>query len=183
MLKIYDEFLEDETILALKDRTYRLHVSALVYCSRNLTDGEVTDKAVRVLQAILGYSPAKHIAELVAASVWVPLDQGGWLIRNYLEFNPDAVTVKKERAKGRERMRKLREKRACAHERADERNGEGSPERNGARAPGRDGATPPQSLPVLSLKEPKAVVLTSSEQRPTDESIAKTIELSLQEAS
>lgn len=126
MLRIYDEFLEDEVILALKHPAYRVHVSALIYCSRNLTDGEVSDRAVKVLQATLGYQLKVSIAELVAAGLWVPMGSG-YRIRNYLEFNSDAETVKKERAKARERMRKLRGARARSGERDGEHTGERSP--------------------------------------------------------
>lgn len=166
MLRIYDEFLEDETILALKPLTYKLHVSALIYCSRNLTDGVVTEKASKVLQAILGYPARRHVAELVDAEVWIPLDRGDWLIRNYLEFNPDAATVKQERAKGRNRMRKLREKRAGHGERA----GEGDAARNDAG----DGATPVLTSPALSFKD--------LSQRPLGDQIGKELEV-LREAS
>lgn len=166
VLRIYDEFLEDDTILSLKALTYKLHVSALIYCSRNLTDGEVTEKAAKVLQVILGYPVKRHITELVEAEVWIPIVTGGHLIRNYLEFNPDAATVKQERAKGRDRMRKLREKRAGSPERADERDDEG----DGAR----DGAAPPLPVPALSFED--------LSQRPLDDQIGKELK-ALREAS
>ena len=152
MLRIYDEFLEDETITGLMDRSYRLHVSALIYCSPNLTDGTVTEKAVKVLSAILDYPVKKHVAELIEAGVWVT-DDGGYRIKNYLEFNPDAETVKQEKSKARERMRKLREKRAGSKERAPEQNGE----RNGERA------LPPQSSPVHPFELPLKAVTADYE--------------------
>lgn len=152
MLRIYDEFLEDETILSLKALTYKLHVSALIYCSRNLTDGEVTEKASKVLQVILGYPVKRHITELVECEVWIPIATGGWLIRNYLEFNPAAKTVKQERSKSRDRMRKLREKKADSSDKpAGERAGEHS-------AAG-DGAVPYQPSP---LNRPKGFSQTAA---------------------
>lgn len=160
MLRIYDEFLEDETITSLKDRSYRLHVSALIYCSRNLTDGELTDRAVKVLQVILGYPVKRHVTELVEVEVWVPIATGGWLIRNYLEFNPDAATVKQERAKGRERMRKLREKRAGSPERAGEGDGEG----DGAR----DGAAPALTSPLNRPKGFSQTIAGGDAEKPSD---------------
>jgi hypothetical protein len=149
MLRVYDEFLEDEKITNLRDRSYRLHVSALVYCSRNLTDGELTERAVKVLQAILGYPVKRHVAELVACELWIPIEVG-YRIRNYLDFNPDAATVKKERSKARDRMRKLRENRAGSREPS----AECSPERDAAN--GSD-AVPVQSSPVPLRRPLKAV--------------------------
>lgn len=142
-LKIYDEFLEDDTILGLQDRSYRLHVSALIYCAKNLTDGEVNARGVKVLQILLGFQARKQITELVDAGLWVPDADGGFRIKNYLEFNPDAETVKAERKAARERMRKLRAKRA----RGD--SPERSPERDGERSP----AVPDQAFPDLEVQE------------------------------
>lgn len=152
MLRIYDEFLEDETILSLKALTYKLHVSSLIYCSRNLTDGVLTDRGVKVVQAILGYPLKRHVAELVAAGVWEQID-GGYRIRNYLEFNPDAETVKREKAQARERMRKLREKRASSASPTAEGSGEQSGER----------ALPPQSSPVHAFGKPIKAVTANQE--------------------
>lgn len=131
MLKIYDEFLEDETILALKHTAYRVHVSALIYCAKNLTDGEITEKAVKVLQVILGFNVRRHVPELVDAGLWIPQDEGGWRIKNYLDFNPSSEVVKGERKAARERMRELRKKRVSASEGSAER----SPEHDTERSP------------------------------------------------
>jgi hypothetical protein len=181
VLRIYDEFLEDETILGLKHPTYRLHVSALIYCSKNLTDGEVTEKAARVLQVLLGYPVKRPIAELVDSGVWVPLPEGGWRIRNYLEFNPDAETVKKERAKARKRMADLRKKRASSDEPSPER----SPERDGERSH----AVPNHTSPDQSFERPNPKAVTqpaapaTTTERPQDFTHIQTlIDQSLREA-
>lgn len=162
MLRIYDEFLEDETIGDLKDRSYRLHVSALIYCSKNLTDGEVTEKGAKVLQIILGFQIKRNITELVEAGLWIPLATGGWVIRNYLEFNPKAETVKKERKQARERMRNLRDKRASD---SDDGSPEGNSECSDERAGEGHGAVPNQSFPAPSFKD--------LNQRPLDQEIEK----------
>lgn len=105
--KITDEFLEDDTITDLSDRGYRLFVSGIVYCSRNLTDGVITAKGLNVLQAIVGYRVQKYAAELVAAGLWTE-SGGDHCVRNFLKFNRDAATVKEDRRKARDRMAKLR---------------------------------------------------------------------------
>lgn len=176
MLRIYDEFLEDEDITGLSHQAYRLHVSALVYCSRNLTDGEVTARAVKVLQAILGYTLRRFVVELVTAGLWVPAGDG-WRVRNYLEFNPDADTVKKEKAAARDRMRDLRKRRAGSKERSGERDGERS---------GAGGSLPPQSLPDLSFQDQEPVPLNGSsyaEGTALVVDIRQTVNGSLEEAS
>src|SRR5207244_2495192 len=105
----------------------------------------------------------KNVDELVTAGIWVVLDDG-WEIRNYLEFNPSAATVKKERAKNRERMRKMRDRQSSDGERAGARDAE----RSGAR----DGALPSLALP-LPLKPNELSALTSYEGGHGDESLKK----------
>jgi hypothetical protein len=142
MLRVYDEFLEDEKICALHDRSYRVHMSGLIYAAKNLTDGQLTEKAVKVIQAILEFQVKRYVVELVEAGLWVPAADG-YEIKNFLEFNPRAATVKKERAMSRNRMRKMRDRRAdVTPEHAGERSGEGDGERSGA--------VPYRSLPDLS---------------------------------
>jgi len=153
MLRLYDEFLDDETILALTHPAYRLHVSALLYCSNHLTDGRLNLRAMRELQAKLGYRLTRNVRELVRAGLWI--EHGNtWEIRNYLEFNPAAVTVKRERAKARERMRKIRDGRVTNDDVTPERSPERSPARYGERSP----AVPYPSLPKpLKPNELKAL--------------------------
>lgn len=167
MLRVYDEFLEDEAITSLTDRSYRLHVSALIYCSRNLTDGHLSEKAVKVLQAILDYPVRKHVSELEGAGLWVS-ESSGYCIKNYLEFNPDAATVKREKAKARERMRRLREKRSGSASHSTERADEHNAEHNGERA------LPPQSSPVQPFGLPlKAVPADDEIEREVDKLLTK----------
>lgn len=179
MLRLYDEFLEDETVLSLKDRSYRLHVSALIYCAKNLTDGLISDRALKVLQLILGFQVRRYVGELVEVRLWIPADDGHQ-IRNYLDFNPSAETVKAERKKSRERMRKMREHRAKEGDVTPERLGEHEDERNGERDGERSHAVPVLTGPVpLEERKPKAVSSYEGE-RPR---IAELVEQSLKEAS
>ncbi len=50
-LKIDDGFAEHRKIVGLNDRAFRLHVVALVYCARNLTDGHLTATEARIVCA------------------------------------------------------------------------------------------------------------------------------------
>lgn len=107
--RIDDAFLEDETILSLRHTTYRVHVSGIIYCSRNLTDGIVTDRAAKVIQAILGFNVRRAVAELEEAGLWVPVESGH-RIKNYLKYNPSAEKVKEMRARNAERQQRHRDR-------------------------------------------------------------------------
>lgn len=114
-LKIADEFLEDETVVALSDRAYRLHVSVMVYCSRNLTDGLVTGKQLKVIQAILGFQVKRYVAELVASGLWLETDDGSYEVKNFLKYNPSSADVKKQRERNAERQRRHRDSNAVTN--------------------------------------------------------------------
>jgi hypothetical protein len=106
-LKIDDGFVEHSRVETLTDRAFRLHVSALCLCARKLTDGRLTDLDARVVRTIARAS-AKHVAELEGCGLW-EREPHGYAIRDYLDYNPSAEQVRKDREEARERMRKLRE--------------------------------------------------------------------------
>lgn len=123
-LRIEDSFTEHPKVMDLSDRSFRLHMTALCYCSRNLTDGVISTKALRVISALVTSArTTANVAELVAANLWRPID-GGHEINDFLRYNPPAEKVKKDRDDARERMRTRRERSA-------EQNGERSAEQTG----------------------------------------------------
>lgn len=107
-VKLTDGFPEDPRIEALSDKAFRLHVTALCYCARNLTDGRVTPKALTLSSIVAGTRNATAAAnELVLNGLWEP-NGTGHVIPKYLEYNPSAQDVKEERRKARDRMRNKR---------------------------------------------------------------------------
>lgn len=106
-LKIDDGFVDHPKVCGLSHAAFHLHVAALCYCARHLTDGLIPAViAVRLLHGIT----ARHREELVNAGLWVPVDDG-WKVHNFLEFNPSRAKVEDERAQSAERQRKHRESR------------------------------------------------------------------------
>lgn len=105
--KLTDEFLTDKAVVRLSDRAYRLFVSSIVYSSRELTDGEVDDVALRVLAGVLGFKPNRYVDELVHSGLWTNGD-GVYRVKSYLDYNRDADTVREERRKAQDRMKRLR---------------------------------------------------------------------------
>lgn len=147
-LKIDDGFAENSKVDALSDRAFRLHVAALCYCARNLTDGALAPKAVKVVCAIVRASK-KHVQELIEVSLWIPANDGEYTIKDFNEYNPPASKVKEQRAKARERMQGLRT--GSSRERSREQTGERSDERSGEQNANVRGPRPVPS-PKDSLK-------------------------------
>jgi hypothetical protein len=111
-LKIDDGFAEHPKIQDLADRTFRLHVVAMCYCARNLTDGVVSERSLRVIAAIIGAARVtRNVEQLVSAGLWIPVG-GGHRIKDFLEYNPTAERVKEERLRNRERQQRHRERNA-----------------------------------------------------------------------
>jgi 5-methylcytosine-specific restriction endonuclease McrA len=109
-LRIDDGFAENPKIADLADRTFRLHVVALCYCARNLTDGRITKRGLKIVSAIIGAARVgPNVAQLEDAGLWLPTDDG-WKIKDFLEYNPTAEKVKMERVQARQRMAKHRSK-------------------------------------------------------------------------
>jgi hypothetical protein len=96
-VKLTDVFPEDPKVEQLSHRAFRLHITALCHCARNLTDGRVTKKALKVVAASAGVAP-KAADELVGASLW-EANGDGYVIPKYLDYNPSADTVREVRAK------------------------------------------------------------------------------------
>lgn len=108
-----------EEHLDLSDRAFRLHEIAWRYCARNLLDGVLSDRELRVVKAIANNN-TNHVRELCRRGLW-EAEGSGYRLVGYLDINPTKDRVKAERAKARERMRRLR-----SGERSAERTGERS---------------------------------------------------------
>jgi hypothetical protein len=81
-VRLEDTFCEHPKVEPLTDLAFRLHVKALCYANRNLTDGYVPSVAAR---AMGGSRHKSACRELVTAGVW-ELARGGFRIHDYLDF-------------------------------------------------------------------------------------------------
>lgn len=131
-LRLDDTFAEHPKVDRLSDGAFRLHVAGMCYSARHLTDGFVP--AERAARLVPRYKRT-YVAELVVADLWHEAD-GGWVIHDFLTYNPSAEKVKTEREAAADRMRRLR-------------SGERSPEQPPERSPARSG-TPSRPDPSRS---------------------------------
>lgn len=108
-------------IVVLSDRAYRLDDEATQWCSRNLTDGRIPAAHLGTISK-RGTKPIAE--ELVTGRRWhragdppcpskhcAPAGPDGYVIHDYLEYNPTAEKVNKERAAKAERQRRWLEAR------------------------------------------------------------------------
>ena len=79
-----------------------LHVTALCYCGEHLTDGLVDEIALRQIindADITATTARKCIPKLVDAGLWNVYPGVGYLIRDFLDYNPPADEVRAKREK------------------------------------------------------------------------------------
>jgi hypothetical protein len=98
-LYLDDGFADHPKILAISDAALRLHITALCYANRHLTDGhvppEVVGRRTRLAQT------------LVEHELWQP-NGNGWTIHDYLDYQKSAKKIREQRAAAAERKRRQR---------------------------------------------------------------------------
>lgn len=118
-----DAFPIHRKVDGLSDAAFRLHVSAIFWCARNLTDGVVPKEDLELVTARVR-TPERFAADLVRRGVWhepgyvcesedCPAfheGAGGWTIHDYLEFQPSKERVHVERRSNADRQKAWRER-------------------------------------------------------------------------
>jgi hypothetical protein len=90
MLKFDDQFPIHRKVHGLTDAAFRLHVEAIFWCARNLTDGFIAQDD---LASVSRYRrPEGYVAELVGRGAW-DIAEGGWAIHDFLEWQQSRSKV------------------------------------------------------------------------------------------
>ena len=121
-----DQFPINRKVNGLTDTEFRLHVEAIIWCARELTDGRVGRDELDLVSRIR--SPKKHVAKLVIRGLWHLADEecsspkcpahvdnrvdksfNGWLIHDYFDYQFTKEQVLAERQKNAERQKRHRD--------------------------------------------------------------------------
>lgn len=106
-VRLEDGFPENPKVLAAGDEAAWLYVCALAYCNRHLTDGFVPSAAVKRLTG--HKSPIRLAMKLVDVGLLErDDDREGFVIHDYLNYQPSKASVETDRAGARERMANAR---------------------------------------------------------------------------
>lgn len=104
--RVDDSFGDHPKVLDLDLATIGLWTLAGTYASRYLTDGLITDSALRRIAPHVSIGTKRKLAaRLVAAGLWELVDDGTQ-IHDFGDYNPDAATEKEKRRKRAEAGRK-----------------------------------------------------------------------------
>ena len=104
-LKTDDRFPEHRKIRRLSDAAYRLHHTALCACAKDETDGMVTEADIAEMEH--GPRLRKHVPALIDNGLWEPVP-GGWLIHDFLDYNPSHSKQVAKREANRRRQEEWR---------------------------------------------------------------------------
>lgn len=122
--RLDDMFPWSRKVRRLTDAAFRLHVTGIVSCARDLTDGHITPDDLDEFPPMRGAD--KRLDELIERGVWHARGHdcpkcpqppvNCWFIHDYLDHNPSKTEVEAAREKQRERQRNSRAKRAGTHD-------------------------------------------------------------------
>lgn len=102
-VRIDEHAMNHPKIRGISDGAFRLWVEGLSYCQMFLTDGSITDQAMRGLWA---YSP-KRRADLLASGLWEQSELGV-RVHDYLQWNESREHVMAAREHAKNRMANIR---------------------------------------------------------------------------
>lgn len=104
-----DGFADHPKLLKAGPLAKALFIDGLCYAARHLTDGHLPQAQVRAIIAT-GYR-RQTVTLLVEAGLWAPTE-GGYQIHDYLEYQPSARSVRRQRESNTERQQAWRMRRA-----------------------------------------------------------------------
>lgn len=107
--KFDDRYPWHRKVRGLSDAAFRMDVSAVCWCSENLTDGVIEADFLNLVSDVR--NPRKVAAELVRSGRWhaddhecescPPLPAGAHIVHDYLVYNPTREKVEKDREQRR----------------------------------------------------------------------------------
>lgn len=119
----YDDNVRNHPkVESLDDATYRLWREAIEWCAQNLTDGVILTRQLGLTSIRASTARARRLVE---RGLWHLASEGdvcdskhcppsgadGWVIHDYLDYQPTAEAARHEQAKARERKRRWLEAR------------------------------------------------------------------------
>lgn len=163
-VRLDDRFPSHRKVALLSDRAFRVYVSALCWSSENLTEGKVLDRELRVIAHVRGMKAAAK--ELEDAKLWDRVDDG-WLIHDFLEYNPDRAKVQADRDANAARQQAYRDRKQANRE--AKRAAQNTPpeaERNGVTPPVTNSVSNGTPAPAPSPGPPKGGPGAAAGERP-----------------
>jgi hypothetical protein len=104
-VRFEDGMDEHPKVAGLSEEAFALHIHAIFYASRALTDGVIARGMVRRLSKAEDVRPL--LRELLSAGLWLEHEHG-FAIHDYLDYQPSRAEVLEQRAANTDRKRRQR---------------------------------------------------------------------------
>jgi hypothetical protein len=109
-VRIDDGFADHPKVVKIGTVALAIHVWAICHCARHLTDGRIAHEDLAGCPWVFKRSALRRaIGRLEGTGLWDACE-GGWQVHDYLDYNPDAASVREERRRAAERQRRWRER-------------------------------------------------------------------------
>lgn len=108
--KVDDKFWSHPKSIHVSSTALGIWCRAGAYCADHLTDGVIEERLLHTVCPEPRAVVVRAAAELVAAELWEVIP-GGWRYHDWSDHQPSRKDVEADRAAGRERQRKSRERR------------------------------------------------------------------------
>lgn len=138
-----DGYASNRKVRKLSDQAFRLDVAGILWCAKYSTDGFIQEDDLPLLCSEIR-SPNGKADELVTKGRWERVE-GGWLIHDYLDYNPSAEQIQEERQLKTARQQRWRNRQYESRDGDVDASTDAS--RDGATDASRDGA-PRARVPV-----------------------------------
>ena len=98
-VRIDDGFATHPKVVEAGPMAMALDIAAMCYCATHLTDGFIPITAVKTLGNFPhGQGLEKIVTSLISTGLWeVTPEKNGYLVHDYLEYNPSKLQIKNER--------------------------------------------------------------------------------------
>ena len=104
-VKLDDKFTGHTKVLAAGPEAAWLHIEGLCYCAQQETDGVIPNAALAHLTQFSKARAEKLASKLIKVGLW-EMNGAGWMIHDYLDYNPSRASLEIKRKAARERMAK-----------------------------------------------------------------------------
>lgn len=101
-------------VTSLSDAAFRLYISAICWSSMHRTDGHIPAAQLRFIAAPIK-RPQLAVDQLVLSGLWEK-NGNGWVIHDYLDYQPSAAKVKAEQEAKRKRQERWRQGRDASQD-------------------------------------------------------------------
>jgi hypothetical protein len=94
-LKLDDQIFYNRKVAQCDTETKMLYIVGLTYCAHQLTDGFIPSSVLPLLAGMAGVDwqiAKQNASNLLSKSLWVEAE-GGWLVPDFLEYNPSREQV------------------------------------------------------------------------------------------